>query len=202
LRSSRSRRSRRISQRVLFADAEHRHEHRGLALEAGGLVGVLEAVDHRRGVGQAEVRAVGAREQDEVLEVACGVGLAGGADEHLAAFGLDRPAGQVERRAADRVGHVIERQAVAPQGGLGDLDRHLVGPGVGQFGDADLRQGREVVADGLRDVSQRVFVGLAVDRDVDDLPPVGQFLDDRFLGFLGERVDGVDASLDVVEQFA
>ena len=62
-------------QRTLIAGAEDRHEHRRLLVEASLLVGLGEAVDHRRHVAEPQPAAVRAGPQHEVLELVASVGL-------------------------------------------------------------------------------------------------------------------------------
>ena len=92
-----------------------------------------------------------------------------------------RPAGKVERRAADGVGDLIERQSVPPQIVLRYLDGDLVGWRAHEVDVRDLGNRGEIVANPLGDLLQSERVDVAGDRDVDDLLPDGQLANDRFL---------------------
>ena len=186
---------------ILVADAEDLDQLRGLAVEARGLVGVLETVDHRGHVAEPQVRSVPARQQDQFLEVATDVGLPFRSQQDLPGVRLDRAAGKVEARAAHGAREIVEGQLVPTKHVLRDLDRDLVGPGIGDLHDRDSRKSGEIVPDLFGQVAQCLLVGVTRDGDVDDLAAVAHFGDDRFLGLEGKGVDRIDPRLDVVENF-
>ena len=88
---------------------------------------------------------------------------------------------------------------MAPESVLGHLDGDLVGPRAGEFDLGNSRLGGEVVAHPLGDRLEGELVGLTRHGDVHDPEPRQQLGDDGFLGFLRERLDGIDVGLDVVE---
>jgi hypothetical protein len=187
---------------VLLADAEYAHHHRGVTVEAGALVRVLEAVPHHRDVGERDAGPVRAGEHDDLVELAPPVGLSLGAEQDLAPLRLDRPTRQVERGAAHGLCHLVEAETVAAEHLLRDLDRDLVGARTGELDLGDARKRRDLVAHALAELLETPLVHGARDRDVRDRAADGHLRDDRLLGLLGERVEGVDPVLDVVERLA
>ena len=188
--------------RALVTRPEDRDHDGGVGVEARGLIRLGEAVDDGGDLRQVEPRAVGTCEQHELFVFASPIGLSDGAEQDLSAVGPHRATRQVQRGPAHGLGHVVEGQPVASKGVLGDLDRDLVGPGAHHLGLRDTGQDRELVADPLGDRLQRHLLGGTGHGDIDDLLPVGQLADDRLLGLGGKRGDGVEPSLDVVNQAA
>ena len=154
---------------LLVSRAEDGDHHRRLDVELGLLIGLLEPVDHRRHVAEAQAAAVGPRPQHQVLELRPAVRLPDRPQQDLPPLRPHRPARQVQRRAPNRIRHLVERHPVPPQVVLRDLDRDLVGR---RAHDVDLRDARgrgQLVPHPLRDLLQRERVHVAGDRDVDDL---------------------------------
>ena len=120
-------------------------------------------------------------------------------EEDLPALAPDRSAGQIERRASHGTGHVVEGQPVTPKRQLRHFDRDLVGPRTHELDLGNLWDGREIVPNPLGQRLQGELVRLTGDGHVDHLIARQHLADDRLLGFFRERIDGIDAVLDVVE---
>ncbi len=80
-------------ERVLVTHAEDLEHHRGVAVEVGRPIVVLEAVDDLGDVAQQDPRSAGLGADDELLELRTAVGLAVGAQEDLSTARFDRAAG-------------------------------------------------------------------------------------------------------------
>src|SRR5690606_19866181 len=120
--------------------------------------------------------------------------------EDLAAARLDGAARKIERRLPNLRRDLVEGQAIAAKRVLRDLDADLVRTRVPQRHVAYAGERRDLVPDLLRDRAQTLLVGVARDRDVDDLPPDDELLDLRLLRLFGERVDPVDAASHLIDE--
>ncbi len=185
---------------VLVADPVHADHHRRLAVEARALVGVLEAVDHSRDVAEPHARAVGAREHDELFELAADVRLRLRAQQDLAALGLDRAAGQVERRRGARPARPGRSSAPWRRSAASGTSIEISYGRAFVTSTWVMRGIRgELVAHALGELLQAALVGVAEDRDVGHRPADGDLRDDRLLGFVGKRVERIDLVLHVCD---
>ena len=184
---------------VLVAGAVDLHQHRRTTVEARRHVGVLEAVDHRGRVAEPDLGAVATGQEHDVLELAAAVSLALGAQQDLAAFGLHRAAGQVERRPTHDVGDLAEGQPVPSQSALRDLDRDLVRRPALDVGLGDGAGGGEVVAHPLGEAGQGLERHVAGEHHAAHLSASEHLRDHRLLDLLREGVDAVHRRLDLLE---
>jgi hypothetical protein len=181
---------------------EQPHEDGGLAVESHVLVTLDEPVSNPGDVAELDPRTVRVGEEDEPLELITPVGAPSGPHQDLAAAGLERSTGEIHRRGAHRTRHVVEGQTVPSQRRLGDLDRDLVVARSHELGPRHLGEGRHLVAEPLTESVERVFVGLAVDRDGDQHVIIDELLDDRDLRALGQGVERIDAGAHLLEDTA
>jgi hypothetical protein len=89
---------------------------RPLAVEIGRGVGFFKPVDHGRHIRQTNPGPIRPRHHDDVLEFDSTIELTLGAQQDLATPGFDRTAREVERRRSNRIGHVLEAQAITAKG--------------------------------------------------------------------------------------
>ena len=113
-------------ERVLVANAKDLNHVRRLAVEARDEIGILKAIDDRGHVFELEGGAVGAGEDDDLFVFAADAHQPLRAEQDRAVLALDAAGGQVDARAANRIGDLREGQAVAPQGLFGDFDGNLI----------------------------------------------------------------------------
>jgi hypothetical protein len=130
-------------------------QHRGLAIEVGEPIVVLESVHYARHIAQQESRTVGAGQHDDALELLAPVRLPLGAQQHFAAARLDRASRQIERAAAHGLDHLIEGETVAAQRLLGNLDRDLVVARAAHLHLGDTGQRGDLVARSLAEHLER-----------------------------------------------
>ena len=108
------------------------HEHGRPAVDPGGHLLLLEAVPDRRHVPGADQRAVRAGEQDDVPELVRGLAFREGADDHVARIRPHLASARVDGRPANAAHHFADRESVAPQRFLAQLDLDLAVPRPGQ----------------------------------------------------------------------
>ena len=186
---------------VLVANAKDLHHGRWLAVEARDEIGILKAIDDRGHVFELEGRAVGAGEHDDLFVFAPHAHQPLRAEQDRAILALDAASGQVNARAADRIGHLREGQAVAPQSLFGDFDGNLIDAHALE---PDLRNNAaaaQVVAHSFGRDFESLLLDIAVEHHVDGLIAASQLLDNRLFDLGGEGVDAVDFVFDVVEEF-
>jgi len=163
------------------------------------LIGLREAVDHGGHVAQQQAAAVRTGPEHEALVVFAAVGLPDRAQQDLATCAAYRAAGQIQRRAADGVRHLVERDPVPAQRHFRDLDGDLVRRNADDLDLADLGQGEQTVTHALGDRLQRGDVGGAGDGDVRHLVAGDQLADDRPLRLDRKCRDGLDVVRHFVE---
>ena len=123
-----------------------------------------------------------------------------GAEQDLPARGLHHSGGELHRVAADLERHLLQGEAMASQGLLGDLDRYLAVPYTSQLDLSDLLTLQEAIPQGLAQLPKGPLLGVTVDGDLDHLAPVRHQRDGRALRVLWKRLDAIDAVLDVGER--
>ena len=186
---------------ILLADALHLYQRGRFAVEPQRLVCVSKAVDDRGHVLQIQAGTVGPGLHHQLFELVAPVRLTLRAQQHLAGCGFDGAARQVERTGTHRARHFVEAEAVAAQRLFRHLDGDLVGARVGDGCLGDAGELRDVVANLVAQLLECAFVFRPGDGDVQHVPHVLYECDDRLLGFLGKRVDGVDAVFHIVQRF-
>ena len=187
---------------VFVADSEHLDHHRRRSVESGPGIGFFKAVDHAGHIGQTQATAVGPRHQGQVFVLPAPISLTDGPEQNLPRFGFHRTARQIHRRAANGLGHIVEREPVPAEVGLGHLDCDFVGANTPQVGLGNALQIRNLVTNLLAQQLEREFIGISGERNIDHLQAGDYFLNHGLFGLERKRRDSVDTRLDLVEQLA
>ena len=184
---------------ILVADPGDLNQCGWLPVKTESLAGILEAVHNARNLTEQYPGAVGAGGHHQFFQFRSPVGLALSPQQHFIKAGLDRASRQVDGPLAHRRRHLVEGQPIAQERLLGDLHGYLVGPHVGEISVGDAWQRENVVSDSFPKFLERPLLGRAGNRDFHHNRRQLQESDDRFFGFLGKRVDGVDLVLNLVQ---
>ena len=141
-------------------------------------------------------------DDDNVLELLTAVHLPLGPQQDLAALGLHGPPGQIERRAAHRVRHLPEAEAVAAQRLLRNLDGDFVAANARDLDLRDLGHRGELVTHPLGEDLEGLLRRLTGEDQRDHPPPGVTLRHHRFFGLDGEGHDAVHRRFDVVQNLA
>jgi hypothetical protein len=205
LRSRRPSRSDSISDqsshgRRLTAHTKHVDSHGTLTIEEGTLLRIGEAIDDPRNLPEAHLASVGATEEENVGEFAPEVTALGCPEEHLAPPCLDTSTREIHRTFGNPAGHVLQRQVIGPQVGLGHLDTDLERANTGKLDLCDVGMLEQLIPRPLGDIAERVLLQVSVENEGDHLLPARQQANKRALGILGERCNPIDRVLDVLQR--
>ena len=174
---------------------------RSAPVEPTQFIRLFEAVADISHIAEQHARAVRISDQHDIREICGDIGLLESAQRNITALGTNRATRQVDRRTADRIDDVIERQVVLAQCVFRHLDCHL---GLAQPFDINLvhaRKARNVVAHAVGNVAQRGLVGIGADDELDDFLAPWRLLDLRFLGLIRQGIERVHTRLDIAEHF-
>ena len=186
-------------QGVFLAGPEQGNQHAGGAVEPPDARRIDESVADPRHLVQRDHGAVRTRQQRQQGELQPGVALPGGAHHDVLRRRLDAASRQVEAAALHHLADFVERQAVAPQARLGDLDADFVVAGADQTHLRDEFGSQQVVAHPAGHLFQGPFRLLTVYGDVDDLAAFLELREARGFRVVGKGVDFLDLGLDVLQ---
>ncbi len=170
------------------------------AVEATERLGLYEAVLDIRDIRQRQPRAICECSQNDLAELGTGIRLTLGAQQDIAAFGLDRSARPINGTVPDRLRDFAHRQAVLAQRPFRHFNADLVGAVAVKNDIVDLRHAQQVVANFITQRFAPEIIEIAMKGNHDDRHHHLLLVNDRLFRQRRERRDRVDANLDVAEQ--